>query len=165
MLFVDLPTLLWKVKDPDEICTRLSAVTDELGSAYGQMLAGVRSHLLAALDHDDRPAADLRKRATTVKGITGDLRLDAFAARLELIDDTNSVVEGLISLAVSKPSAQWVDRDIDTGHDCVSHVGCRLPEGGGDGTSSEPPISTSRVSGLVFGASHGCRRHRVCRHR
>jgi hypothetical protein len=153
VLFADLPTLL-AAKDPDEINTRLSDVTDELGAAYDQMLGRVRSHLLAALDHEDRSAVDLRNRATTVKGITGDLRLDAFAARLELIDDTNIVIEGLISLAVSKPSAQWVDRDIDAAMGALAKWAVDFRQAEAMAPLRNRP-STRRVLGLVFGASHG----------
>jgi len=153
VLFADLPTLL-EAKDPDEINTRLSAVTDELGAAYDEMLGRVRSHLLAALDHEGRPAEDLRKRATTVKGITGDLRLDAFAARLELIDETNSVIEGLISLAVSKPSTQWVDRDIDAAMGALASWAVDFRKAEAMAPLRNRP-STRRVLGLVFGASHG----------
>jgi hypothetical protein len=153
VLFADLPTLL-DAKDPDEINSRLSAVTDELGAAYDKMLSGVRLHLLAALDHEGRPTADLRNRATTVKGITGELRLDAFAARLELIDDTNSVTEGLISMAVSKPSAQWVDRDIDAAMGALAKLAVDFRKAEAMAPLRNRP-SSRRVLGLVFGASHG----------
>jgi hypothetical protein len=72
VLFADLPTLL-EAKEPEEINRRLAAVTDELTGAYGTMLGRVRQHLLGALDHTGRPVHELRDRASTVKGITGDL--------------------------------------------------------------------------------------------
>ncbi|MBT9154859.1 MAG: hypothetical protein DDT39_01545 [Firmicutes bacterium] len=153
VLFADLPTLL-EARDPDEINQRLSAVTGELAAAYDKMLRGVRAHLLAALDHGDRPATDLRARASTVKGITGDLRLDACAARLELIDETNGVIEGLISLAVSKPSMQWVDRDIDAAMGALASWAVDFRKAEAMAPLRNRP-STRRVLGLVFGASHG----------
>ena len=153
VLFADLPTLL-EARDPDEINERLSAVTDELAAAYDKMLNGVRSHLQAALDHGDRTPAELRSRATTVKGITGDLRLDAFAARLELIDGSNNVIEGLISLAVSKPSMQWVDRDIDAAMGALASWAVDFRKAEAMAPLRNRP-STRRVLGLVFGASHG----------
>jgi hypothetical protein len=153
VLFADLPTLL-EARDPNQINLRLSAVTDELALAYDKMLSGVRSHLLAAIDHGDRTPAELRTRASTVKGITGDLRLDAFAARLELIDDTNSVIEGLISLAVSKPSMQWVDRDIDAAMGALAGWAVDFRRAEAMAPLRNRP-STRRVLGLVFGASHG----------
>jgi hypothetical protein len=153
VLFADLPTLL-EAQDPNEIDQRLSAVTDELASAYEKMLTNVRTYLMSALDHGDQAHAELRSRASTVKGITGDLRLDAFAARLELIDDTNSVIEGLISLAVSKPSMQWVDRDIDAAMGALANWAVDFRKAEAMAPLRNRP-STRRVLGLVFGASHG----------
>jgi hypothetical protein len=109
---------------------------------------------MSALDHGDQAHAELRSRASTVKGITGDLRLDAFAARLELIDDTNSVIEGLISLAVSKPSMQWVDRDIDAAMGALANWAVDFRKAEAMAPLRNRP-STRRVLGLVFGASHG----------
>ncbi len=46
-------------------------------------------------------------------GITGDFRLDAFATRLAHYRSCDQDLESLISLAVSKPSRDWTDLDID----------------------------------------------------
>lgn len=153
VLFADLPTLL-ETNDPDEIGIRLSAVVTELQGAYGAMLQRVRSHLLEALDHAGRSLGELGLRAQSTKGITGDLRLDAFASRLEQVDDGNLAIEGLISLAVSKPAAQWVDRDIDAAMAALAGwaVDFRRAE-------AMAPLrnraSSRRVLGVVFGASKG----------
>jgi hypothetical protein len=112
VLFADLPTLL-DAQDAAGISGRLALVLDELAGAYPAMLDQVRNKMLAALDHCDRPLAELQQRAATVKGITGDLRVDAFASRLEVIDEGQVVIEGLIGFAANKPMAQWVDRDVD----------------------------------------------------
>lgn len=153
VLFADLPTLL-EAKDPDEINRRLAEVTDELTGAYGAMLDRVRKHLLEALDHAGRPLAELRQRASTVKGITGDLRLDAFSGRLESAEDGASVVEGLISLAVSKPSSQWVDRDIDAAMGALAGWAIDFRRAEAMAPLRNRP-STRRVLGVVFGVSHG----------
>jgi hypothetical protein len=153
VLFADLPILL-EAKDPEEINRRLGAVTDELTEAYGAMLGRVRRHLLDALDQMDRPLHELQQRAATVKGITGDLRLDAFAGRLELADESASVVEGLISLAVNKPSAQWVDRDIDAAMGALGNWAVDFRKAEAMAPLRNRP-STRRVLGVVFGASHG----------
>lgn len=153
VLFADLPTLL-EAKDPEEINRRLTEVTDELISAYGLMLRRVRSHLLDALDQGGRPLEELRQRAGIVKGITGDLRLDAFAGRLELADESDAVVEGLISLAVSKPSAQWVDRDIDAAMGALAGWAVDFRRAEAMAPLRNRP-STRRVLGVVFGASQG----------
>jgi hypothetical protein len=153
VLFADLPTLL-KASSSQDVVARLRKVTEELSKAYGSMLDSVRRHLLAALDHVDRPLADLRARAATVKGITGEFRLDAFAARLEAYDGSDEAVEGLVSLAVSKPSANWVDRDIDA---ALLQLGTWALEFRRAETMA--PLrgrpSTRRVIGVVFGAGTG----------
>ena len=153
VLFADLPTLL-EAKEPEEINRRLIEVTDELTSAYGAMLNRVREHLLDALDHRGRSLQELRQRASTVKGITGDLRLDAFAGRLELADNSEAIIEGLISLAVSKPSTHWVDRDIDAAMAALAGWAVDFRKAEAMAPLRDRP-STRRVLGVVFGASRG----------
>ena len=153
VLFSDLPTLL-DAQDPATLNTRLQEVTDELSSAYHHMLTGIRRHLLEALDHGERSLDDLRKRAATVKGMTGDFKIDAFATRLETYEETDENVEALISLAIDKPQTAWVDRDIDAAMAKLADwaVAFRKAE-------TMAPLrgrpSTRRVIGVVFGASHG----------
>ncbi|MDM0018011.1 ATP-binding protein [Variovorax saccharolyticus] len=153
VLFSDLPTLL-EAQDPATLNARLQAVTDELSGAYHRMLTSVRVHLMEALDHGERPLEDLRQRATTVKGMSGDFKLDAFATRLETYDESDETVESLISLTIDKPQAAWVDRDIDAAM-------AKLAEWAVDFRKAETmaPLrgrpSTRRVIGVVFGASHG----------
>lgn len=153
VLFADLPTLL-KAADSEDLVVRLRRVTEELSGAYRLMLNRARKHVLLALDHVDRPLADLRARGANVKGITGEFRLDAFAARLEAFDGSDEAVEGLISLAVSKPSANWVDRDIDS---ALMQVGSWSLEFRRAETMA--PLrgrpATRRVIGVVFGAGSG----------
>ena len=153
VLFADLPTLV-ESNEPEEIAERTMAVVKELKTAYVGMLSRLRTHLLSALDHTSHPVDDLRKRAASVKGVTGNLRLDAFAGRLETIDETDTAVEGLISLAVSKPPMQWVDRDIDAAIGAISNWAVDFRR-----TEAMAPLrnrpSTRRVLGVVFGARDG----------
>lgn len=153
VLFADLPTLL-KADSPSELVLRLRAVTNELSTAYQSMLARVREHVLKALDHQDRPLESLNHRAINVKGITGEFRLDAFAARLEVFEDTDQAVEGIISLAVSKPSAQWVDRDIDAALLQLGSWAIDFRRAEAMAPLRGRP-STRRVIGVVFGAGKG----------
>jgi hypothetical protein len=153
VLFSDLPTLL-EADDPVTLNSRLQQVTEELSSAYLGMLTKVRQHLLQALDHGVGTPTELQKRASTVKGITGDFKLDAFATRLATYDQSDETVEALISLAIDKPQAMWVDRDIDAAMGKLAEwsVAFRKAE-------TMAPLrgrpSTRRVIGVVFGASHG----------
>lgn len=153
VLFTDLPTLL-EAQDPDTLNKRLKEVTDELSGAYERMLSRVRAHLLEALDHGNRSLEELRKRATTAKGMTGDFKLDAFATRLESYDNSDETVEALVSLAVDKPQAAWVDRDIDMAMARIAEWAVEFRK-----AETMAPLrgrpSTRRVIGVVFGASHG----------
>lgn len=150
VLFSDLPTLL-ETSDPEELSDTVLGVLHELQAAYGAMLARLRLHLLAALDHMDRPLEELRERAALIKGITGNLRLDAFSGRLETIDESNLTLEGLISLAVSKPPMQWVDRDIDAAISAISNWAVDFRRAEAMAPLRNRP-STRRVLGVVFGA-------------
>ena len=153
VLFADLPTL-FQAKKTEELVAKLSTIVRELNAAYDKMLDDVRARLLEALDHTGRDLPSLRVRAGTVKGITGDFRLDAFAGRLELYDASVESIESLISLAVSKPAANWVDRDIDAAVVQLATWAIEFRK-----TETMAPLrgrpSTRRVIGVVFGASHG----------
>lgn len=153
VLFTALPALL-QTTDAKQLVENLRQITTELASAYETMLRQVETSVLSALDHTGRGLDQLHVRAANVKGITGDFRLDAFAARLEIYDGSNESVEGLISLAVSKPSANWVDRDIDA---ALLQLGGWALEFRRAETMA--PLrgrpSTRRVIGVVFGAKHG----------
>jgi hypothetical protein len=118
------------------------------------MLVRVRNQLLNALDHVGRSPQELRDRAKVVKGLSGDFRLDAFAARLEQYDEDGQTMEGLISLAVSKPAQQWVDRDIDSALTTLASWAVDFRKSEAMAPLRGRP-SSRRVIGVVFGASHG----------
>ena len=153
VLFADLPTLL-ESHDAADVLKSLSDITRELTSAYPKVLEDVMATTLRALDQTDRDLGRLRSRAKVVRGIAGEFRLEAFVTRLENFDGTQASIEGLVSLATSKPPAQWVDRDID---------GALLQLGtwAHDFRRAETvaPLrgrtSTRRAIGVVFGASMG----------
>jgi len=153
VLFADLPTLL-EAREPEELVTKLSAVTAELSVAYGNMLGFVRTRLLDALDQPEGDIESLRRRAANIKGITGDFRLDAFAARLEAYEEDDQTIEGLISLAVNKPAANWVDRDVDAAVVTLATWAIEFRKTEIMAHLRGRP-STRRVIGVVFGASHG----------
>lgn len=153
VLFTALPALL-KTSDPIQLVEALRQITTELANAYETMLRQVEVSVLSALDHTGRSLEHLHARATNVKGITGDFRLDAFAARLEVYDGSSEAIEGLISLAVSKPSANWVDRDVDAALLQLGEWALEFRR-----AETMAPLrgrpSTRRVIGVVFGAKHG----------
>lgn len=78
------------------------------------MLDSLRELLLKELRSSGSGGLDkLRRRAKAVMGVTGNYRLDAFAARLSTYDESQEAIEGLASLAANRPPRDWVDRDVD----------------------------------------------------
>ena len=112
VLFVDLASLL-NATDGKTYVKALRAPLQELVGAYGKMLAEVEDKMLEALDASRGDLEALRERARSVSGISGDLRLDAFATRLANFDGAQASLEGILSLAAEKPPRDWVDRHID----------------------------------------------------
>lgn len=112
VLFVDLASLL-NATDGEAYVKALRAPLQELAGAYGKMLAEVESKMLEALDASKGDLEALRDRARSVSGVSGDLRLDAFATRLANFDGTQASLEGILSLGPDKPPRDWVDRHID----------------------------------------------------
>lgn len=112
VLFVDLASLL-NATDSQTYVKALRAPLQELAGAYGKMLAGVEGKMLEALDASSDDLEALRERARSVSGVSGDLRLDAFAARLANFDGTRASLEGILSLAAEKSPRDWLDRHVD----------------------------------------------------
>lgn len=118
LLFDDLPRFVSASGvDPDFMdANRVVALIrdglQELTGAYRAMLSGMKRLLLEELDAAE-DLVQLNRRAHTVRDLTGDLKLDAFAVRLESFVGSNTDMEGLVSLATSKPPRDWVDRDLD----------------------------------------------------
>jgi len=112
VLFVDLVSLL-NATDGKAYVKALRAPLLELSGAYGKMLTEVEGKMLDALDASLDDLVALRERARSVAGVSGELRLDAFATRLASLDGSREPLEGILSLAAEKPPREWVDRHID----------------------------------------------------
>ena len=112
VLFADLPTILGSTSEED-LVKKLITVFAELKSAYALKLDEIRKIILVALNHSSDSISELKSRAQSVKGITGNFQLESFATRLEEFDASDTSIESLISNAISKPSHTWVDRDLD----------------------------------------------------
>ena len=118
LLFDDLPRFVSSSgfdpdsMDADSVVALIRDGMQELTGAYGKMLSDIRRLLLEELDAGE-DLSRLNQRARTIKDLTGDLELDAFAVRLEAFVGSDTDMEGLVSLAVSKPPRDWVDRDLD----------------------------------------------------
>ncbi|NDZ17780.1 ATP-binding protein [Variovorax sp. WS11] len=112
VLFVDLASVL-SAADGKAYVKALRAPLHELAGAYGKMLTMVEAKMLDALDAGRNDMDALRERAEAVAGVSGDLRMDAFATRLAGFDGSRESLEGILSLAAEKPPREWVDRHID----------------------------------------------------
>jgi len=112
VLFVDLASLL-SAANGKAYVKALRAPLQELVGAYGKMLAEVETKMFDALDASRDDLEALRERASAISGVSGDLRLDAFATRLANFDGSRVSLEGILSLAAEKPPRDWVDRHID----------------------------------------------------
>jgi hypothetical protein len=112
VLFVDLTAIL-DTENGDAYVKALRGPVIEIAHAYERLLRKVEMSMLEALDapHDDLDR--LRVRAEAIAGMTGDLRQDAFTARLATHDHSRESIEGILSLAANKPPRDWNDRDVD----------------------------------------------------
>lgn len=111
VIFTDLPELLG-TRDATKLVAAVGGVVAELNEAYPNALRAVHERLLQSIDHKGA-LASLQARATVVKGISGDFKIDAFASRLQSYAAGLADMEGLVSLAVSKPPTGFTDHDLD----------------------------------------------------
>lgn len=113
VLFVDLAAVL-ESKGGYSYVDALRGPIIELSGAYDALLRRIESSMLEALDAPADKLDRLQARAEALAGVTGDLRQDAFAARLAKHDGSRESIEGILSLAANKPPRDWNDRDIDS---------------------------------------------------
>lgn len=110
----DLPRVAGAEGEVEAIVDMLRSGLRELAGAYSAMLTSLRELLLQELRSSGPGHIEkLRRRAKAVMGVTGNYRLDAFAARLSTYDESQEAIEGLASLAANRPPRDWVDRDAD----------------------------------------------------
>lgn len=98
--------------ESDRVGAILGAVR-EAEAAYPDMLDRLRNTVAERLAVDSESFAGIGARATTVAGVSADLRFDAFAMRVGAFEAGNGDIEGLSSLLVHKPPRNWTDRDHD----------------------------------------------------
>lgn len=113
VLFIDLAALL-ENQGGKSYVEALRGPVKEIASAYDALLERIQASVLEALDAPADKLDRLRARAEALVGVTGDLRQDAFAARLVKHDGSKESIEGILSLAANKPPRDWNDRDIDS---------------------------------------------------
>jgi hypothetical protein len=91
----------------------LRAPVGELVGAYDELPRGIEDVMPGELDASRADLPSLRARAETLAGVSGDLRQEAFCARLAKHDGSRASIEGILSLAANKPPRDWNDADID----------------------------------------------------
>lgn len=111
LLYRDIPAA-YEADVDVALADRVAASLREYIAAMPGMLGKVREHLFRALEADPSDLETLRERAKNIKGLSGDMSLEAFIARLVTFDDSPSDIEGIISLATSRPSQMWTDREV-----------------------------------------------------
>jgi hypothetical protein len=151
VLFSDLPELLG-THEAVRLVDAVGDIIEELNAAYPKALGDLEGRLMTAIDHAGT-WEDLQKRATQVQGVSGDFRLDAFASRLRKYTGRLDDIEGMVSLAVSKPPTGFTDHDFD-------HAGIQLAKWAFDFrrveamASVEGRTSTRQALAVVFGGGH-----------
>jgi len=109
-LFVDLPHVV-KSATGNLTDAAITAALKELASAYPTMLDDLRGRMLKALGHEGDSFEELRRRAHTVLGLSGDLRLEAFVTRMTEFDGHQADMEAIAGLVLNKPARDWSDMD------------------------------------------------------
>lgn len=107
-IFVDLVQLSGR-DSPAAVAAEIGGLLRELHQAYEAMLTRLQDKMLTALGHDGSQLEELQRRAETIKGISGDLRLDAFASRLQGFSGSLADMESLGGLLANKPPRNWSD--------------------------------------------------------
>lgn len=89
----------------------------ELKDAYPDLINDFASLIVSELGYsglDKNAIADIKQSAVSVRGKSGDFRLDGFATRMAGIsDDSVLSLDPVISMSVSKPIDKWIDTDIN----------------------------------------------------
>lgn len=112
VLFVDLAAVL-ESKGGASYVDALREPIIEIAQSYDTLLRRIETSMYEALDAPADNLERLQARAQALANVTGDLRQDAFAARLAKHNGSRESVEGILSLAANKPPRDWNDRDID----------------------------------------------------
>jgi hypothetical protein len=121
-LLDDLPSVIGDRAvrdDPSELADFVKKGVETLVAAYPTLMGDLEATMLKELRVKSlapEAISDLRSRAKTIHGLTGNLRLDAFATRLmnyQPVANSLEPIEGIATLAANKPTRDWHDRDVD----------------------------------------------------
>ena len=152
LVFKALPTIFHS-NDVDVIVSKTITALKEIRDVTPQMLDRVRSFLLKALDATEEPEK-IPERAKAIRGLAGQIKLEAFVTRLSVYRSNYASIEGIISLAVAKPKPQWTDRDIDMCMTKLNEWALSFRHLESMGTLMNRP-SGRRIISIVVGGEHG----------
>jgi hypothetical protein len=105
-----------KIFPLDNLYKGLSTALSELIEVYPTMIQSVGILITSELDIPLATPAylgKLKKRAQNIKNVSGNFKVDAFAARISTFNSTYNDIAGIISLANNKPQKEWIDLDIE----------------------------------------------------
>jgi hypothetical protein len=111
-LFVDIPAI-FEEGNAKVTAPGIEAALAELSAAYPRMMEELSQKMMRALGYAEPEFDDVHRRAGVVADLTGDLRVDAFTARLATYCGDISELEAIASLAINRPPRDWTDRDPD----------------------------------------------------
>lgn len=133
LIFDDIPTVLTPKRGNGDvarlIACRIRDGLQELQSAYPSMLERMKQTLLSELyvpNDSSAMLAELRARATNIKGVAGDHRLESFIVRLAEFEGHDDHMEGLAGMAINRPPRDWVDSDIDRATVAIAEMARRF---------------------------------------
>lgn len=98
------------------IIQNLKEAMEELINIYPATMTNIALLLTNELDVPLATPAHLeklRERAKNIKGVSGNFKIDAFAARISTFNSTLTDIAGIVSLANNKPPYDWIDLDIE----------------------------------------------------
>lgn len=96
-----------------KFANKVASAVQELNSAYSRYLDELERLLCESLKITRDELVDVSKSASSLKGLSGELRLDSFIARIGEFKDTEQWRESLAGLAANKAPRDWTDQDYD----------------------------------------------------
>jgi len=121
VLFDDLPHLFKEYDDSlskgdvQPIIEEIERSLQEMVEAYPNLIKELHQELIDELQVKTDSVLgyeEMNVRAKNIMHISGDFKLDAFAARLANYAGTDEDIEGVASLAADKPTRDWIDLDV-----------------------------------------------------
>jgi hypothetical protein len=121
-LFDDLPAAFGNAEDlkekdfSSEVIRNLKEGLSELIAVYPKAMAKLQSQMfdqLQVYSTTTHSLQELQERANNVTTLSGKPRMEAYIMRLKTFDTEGSSMDELASLAINKPTRDWVDNDFD----------------------------------------------------